>query len=161
MPHKDPIKHKEYQRAYQRTKKFKEYQKQYNDKKRDKISNTNKLYRQENWEWFKNYMREYKKTDKNKNYMKLYLKEYRQNNKDKNDIYMREYRNRNKEKCNAISRKHSIKRYKQIICMDDKTINQKSLINILEYQNYKCNYCWCDLNRNEKHLDHIIPLSKD
>lgn len=45
----------------------------------------------------------------------------------------------------------------------DNSINQKSIIDLLEKQNYKCAITWNDLIINWElifHIDHIIPLSK-
>jgi 5-methylcytosine-specific restriction endonuclease McrA len=42
----------------------------------------------------------------------------------------------------------------------DKTITVNSLKLLIENQNYKCVYCSSDLRTTDKHLDHIIPISK-
>lgn len=53
----------------------------------------------------------------------------------------------------------NVKRKSRIKAVNDKTITPKELHNLLLIQNYECVYCGCSLLDN-KHLDHIIPLSK-
>jgi rubrerythrin len=43
----------------------------------------------------------------------------------------------------------------------DWTINIKATQELLENQGWVCNLCWVDItDRNSRHLDHIIPISK-
>jgi len=76
-------------------------------------------------EWYKNNKDKAKET-----YKKYYSREDVR-------IKIKEYIKRNKEHYNALCRK----RNSRIIDMDDKTINQKSLIYLLEHQKNKCNIC--------------------
>lgn len=57
-----------------------------------------------------------------------------------------------------ISKQKKAKRRMRIENWDDGTITTEFLIWLLASQNNKCIYCNCELIN--KHLDHIIPLSK-
>ena len=83
-------------------------------------------------------------------------KEYYQRNKSAINKRNNEYYQRNKDlfKIKAINRKKRVK------YISDGTIKLESLNKMYEEQNHKCAYCGCDLEENQKHLDHILPISR-
>lgn len=83
-------------------------------------------------------------------------KKRRENNQDKKHKYYIKYYSNNKEKFIFNRRK----RISRIIIVNDNTINQKVVYDLLEQQWFKCKLCNCDLRNVIMHLDHIIPISK-
>jgi len=167
MPIKDPIGRKIYQSEfYKRNKellisKSKEYKKinhkevlekakKYREKNKTSINKSQQKYLSSHREEAKKRSREY--YYKNKEIIRNKAKIYYKNNRHKINAYF----SKNREHYNAL---HRI-RASRIMDANDHTINQTSLILLLEYQKNKCSICKCDLRKNKKHLDHIMPLSK-
>lgn len=77
----------------------------------------------------------------------------------------REEKIRNNNASNYINNKEIFKtkaseRKRLLKEISDGTVNKKSLIDMYEFQNHKCDYCGCNLDSTKKHIDHIIPLSR-
>lgn len=151
-----------------------------------KCDNKNhKNYTENNKELLKNYGGEYydnniekKRLQKRKSYQKnkenilQKAKKHRLKNIEKYETRNKEYYEKNKQE---INKKHKIyylnnkdlfkikarnRKYK-IKNISDGTVTKKKLDKMYELQNHKCAYCDCDLDKNGKHLDHIIPISRD
>lgn len=78
-------------------------------------------------------------------------KEYYYNNLDKIHLKQKEYRRNNKYKINLRNRA----RREKISCAID---NNKLKELILEHKS--CKYCLIELKDHNRHIDHIVPLSK-
>ena len=75
----------------------------------------------------------------------------------------KEYNQNHKEQWLIRSKLSKYKRRFTINTTNDKSINRKSIEQLLIKQNYKCALTWNNLLVNWKllyHVDHIIPLSK-
>lgn len=91
---------------------------------------------------------------------KIYYQEHIYEYKEYFKIYSPKYRNSEnwKNKKRIIDHDRRIKLLKKY---NDWTINEKSTLQLLTNQDYKCWYCWLDIVNNiSRHLDHINPLSK-
>ncbi len=131
---------------------IKEYKKEYNKKNKEYLNEKCKEYNKKN----KEHIKEYNK--KNKEHIKEYKKEYYQKNKEHIKEYYKEY---NKEYCktdrgkqvikNRSHKRRALKRKASVHTISAKFM--RKLDNILF-----CCHCGCKLT--ERHIDHIIPLSR-
>lgn len=99
----------------------------------------------------------WQKTEKGRKY----LKEYRQrkNYKKYRQDYEKEYRKRPvpKQKDRVLNQEYINRKRNN----SDGTVTCEAMQEMLEKQNYKCNICSCNLKNIIKHLDHIIPITKN
>lgn len=127
-------------------------QNSYYIKNKEKILLKRAEYYQKNKDKIRERVKKYVESNKDKVYetqRKWYLKN-REIKIEKSKIYTQN----NIEKHRASSNK----RRKQESLSNDKTINKKSILNLLNKQNNKCNICSSELS-NGYHKDHIVPLS--
>lgn len=121
---------------------------------KQKISENRKIYYLNNKEKISEKTKSYADNNKDKVYeiqRSWYLK-----NKDSKIEKSKEYAKKNPEK-GVISMNK--RRFYQKNTSDN-TITKLSLLELLIKQNYKCNICQSDISK-EKHIDHIISLSKN
>lgn len=163
----------------------KEIAKKSRAKHKEKRANDFKSWRENNKEHYRTYKKEYarrwrlKNPDKNKTaYTKSNNdprnKQKRHNQYLKNKKILLEARRLrhivNKDRENELARQHYLKnrvyyfnktykRRKNIREVDDNTINQKSVNNLLNKQECLCNYCKTNIEMNYS-IDHIIPLTR-
>jgi len=109
---------------------------------------------------------------RNKESIRRKAKEYYQNNKELVAQRAKEYHQQNKEQRNAQCRERyqsnpteyklrATERKALKRTTSDGTITQDALDQMLHKQNYVCGYCKADLRVVIKHLDHIVPISKE
>jgi len=154
---------------------------------RKKCKECMNLYNKEQYKWNTEYYKKYHKQYKKANLKKLteYAKRYNKTSNakiskqkwlNKNDEYFSKWREENREymfeyqkqyyktlKWKLIKKADWNKRRALKNKTKTENINKKFLEELLELQEYKCNYCKIYLDNNKKmfiHLDHIIPLSK-
>lgn len=119
----------------------------------------------------KKLLRRKKYDEKNKDIIKAKRKKYYEKNKvlisERNKIYHLKNKEKRNLSCRKRYEKDSIEyilraRERKILktTTSDKTITVESLKLLIEKQKYRCIYCEKDLRETEKHLDHIIPISK-
>ena len=117
-----------------------------------------------NWKEYIRYKCKHCRTEERRlksNYKELKLKAYkRYYNKNKDDILKRASIYKKTDYWKIAVLNSNTKRQRIIDNTYDWSININSLNDILIKQNYQCNICKCDLNKNIKHIDHIKPLSK-
>ena len=111
-----------------------EYQKKYREKNKERISERDKKYREENKEHYKDWR------DKHKEERKEYDKKYREENP---HIRFNGHHRRKQEKENG------------------KGITKEQWLEMMEFFNWKCAYSGIELNKDNRNVDHIIPLSKN
>lgn len=111
-----------------------EYQKKYREKNKERISERDKKYREENKEHYKEWR------DKHKEERKEYDKKYREENP---HIRFNGHHRRKQEKENG------------------KGITKEQWLEMMEFFNWKCAYSGIELNKDNRNVDHIIPLSKN
>ena len=111
-----------------------EYQKKYREKNKERISERDKKYREENKEHYKEWR------DKHKEERKEYDKKYREENP---HIRFNSHHRRKQEKENG------------------KGITKEQWLEMMEFFNWKCAYSGIELNKDNRNVDHIIPLSKN
>ena len=99
--------------------------------------------------------------EENKDYILERNAKYQEKNKDKIDKYKKEWAASKDGKISKKVSNHT--RNSKIRITNDKTINKKSLEDLLLKQDNKCYYCESELDFNikfEVHLDHYIPIAK-
>lgn len=160
-----------------------EQKKQYYEDHKEHLKEYSKEFRNNNKEYYKGYMKEYRKTHKedisdynkkwledNKEHRKNYKKNYNIENKDIVNSYRRKYQKEKLENDSLYKLKHQLRHligrsferrgYKknskteEIIGCDYDTFIKYLL------ETYKKNYGVEYDNKEEVHIDHIIPLSK-
>ena len=90
----------------------------------------------------------------------IYMSERYKNKKEEINTKAREYYYKS-DNTKELWRLRRAKRRSIIKTNTDNTITLKYIKELLEKQNYKCNYCWKDISEHKsRHLDHIYPLSK-
>jgi hypothetical protein len=83
---------------------------------------------------------------------------YTENKEEYNNKRM-EYRKTEKWRLVKLNERH--RRRQMIKTTNDWSVTQYSLDDMLDSQKWLCNICWCNIqNREDRHLDHIYPLSK-
>ena len=104
MPHKDPVKSKEYQKKYyeENKEKIKEYKKKWQQKNREEILESKRKYRQENKEKLNEANKKYYEDNKDK--VKETQKKYKQENKEEIKKYNKKYKQDNKEEINVYQK---------------------------------------------------------
>lgn len=152
------------------------------EEKRCKQCNEQKVITEyaKNWKYIKNIckkcIREYSKINysENKEKYSILHKDYYTSNKDKVLINQRFQYSINREeklkKCKEYKKTSRWRLNSKIQSQkrraitnwfkNDWTITLDAIQDKLIKQNFTCNYCWCDLKLIQKHLDHILPLSK-
>lgn len=116
---------------------YKEYNKRYREHHSKELSEKGKIYRENNKEQIAEYKREWYKNNKEK------LKEYKQN-----------WAKDNPEKVfNATVRKRKIKENQ------GDGITKEQWIEMMIFFEWKCAYSGISLNKNNRTIDHIKPLS--
>lgn len=133
---------------------------QYYLEKKDYFKEKHKAYYLDNKEELNAINREYYKIHKD------VIKEKRQK-------YFEEYRIKNKDSCNERVRKYrKTERWKQLNVLkegkrralkkssEDWTINIESVTELFNIQWWACRICGKDITTKNRHLDHIIPISK-
>lgn len=106
------------------------------DEEKEKKKKINKEKRR-----LRNIMYKEKHKDRLREYNSKYIKNRRKNDE---EFYLRHLISVNKRRATIVNWDVT---YEQL---------QQKLIS----QDMKCVYCWCDLSLVQKHLDHIVPLSK-
>lgn len=152
---KNKDKRKEYDSIHREQIRLK--QKERYDRKNEYIKLQRKEWYDKNRETINKKKREYYAKNKDTILQKMY--KYKLENIDKVMLWKKKDYTNNKERYlyNSKVRKHKQR------AVSDNTITRTALKELLVKQNYKCNYCWCNLDINIKysvHIDHIIPISK-
>ena len=118
---------------------YKKYQKQWKAANREYVNSRDKKYREEHPEIEFKKQKKYRETHKEQLYEKG--KKYRETHRDYFKVKYKE-------------RKNNIK------STNDGSITQALLEELLLLQDNKCTYCGCKLTPDNKHMDHIIPISR-
>ena len=130
---------------------IKKQNKQYRDKHKDEIKEYNKQYNKKHEEDIKEYMKKYReKYEKEK---KEYDKRYREENKDKIKNYMEQYYKENPDKFFNYNNKRRSKEENQ-----GNGITKEQWLEMMEFFEFKCAYSGKSLNKDNRSIDHIIPL---
>lgn len=90
--------------------------------------------------------------------MKEYLKEYQKTHKEDKNRNQKKYIKTENWRLNHILSEG--KRRSQKNKTDNETIKNTTTMELFIKQDSKCNICWIKLNIDNRHLDHIIPISK-
>jgi 5-methylcytosine-specific restriction endonuclease McrA len=150
------------------------YNKQYRELNSEKIKTQGKLYREENKVLIKQRKREYyldnksKILNKNKEYYKQnydQIQQYQNYYRDKNKVILREKDKIYKqtytqtEHFKILNRLKSQKRRILKFNQSDNTVNL-DVFKYLLYEFKNCPYCGKSLTQDNKHIDHMRPLSK-
>jgi len=173
---------KEFKEYYEQNK---EYYKEYKEQNKENTKKYNKEYYEQNKEHYKEYYeqnkeyyKEYK--EQNKENTKKYNKEYYEQNKEKVRVYREQNREKIKENENKRLKTDPEFRLRKYIRRSNYTNLQRAikyylegrvdkfpskspsrlLLKLYEVQNHVCPYCSSDM-RDNIHIDHIIPLSKN
>lgn len=94
--------------------------------------------------------------ENNKEHILDYQKEYYENNKKEIKEKSKEYRENNPEK---VFNQHSKRR--QLEENQGNGITKEQWIEMMEFFNWKCAYSGLPLNKDNRSIDHIIPLNKN
>ena len=142
---------KEYNESHKEEKK--RYNQEYYKNNKEKIKKYNKKYRQEN----KKRISEYNKQYRIENIDKLleYSKEYYKNNKEKSSEYYRKYRKENPEICFNNDTSKRLRKENQ-----GRGITKEQWLEMMDFFNWRCAYSDIILNKDNRSIDHIMPLSR-
>ncbi len=155
---KEGIKEKGKQYYIDNKERINKYSKQYYSDNKDEICDQKKQYHIDNREEENKKSRQYHRDNKER------LKQYRFDNREKISERSKQYRKTEVGRLASI-RASNKKRFLKSqtndgsIPLEVRHPLTKELQELLEYQEYKCNNCRCDIT-NEHHLDHHHPLSK-
>ena len=127
---------------------LKEYQKKYNEENKEMIAERAKKYRKENEERLKKYDKEYRELHKED------LKRYYEENKDRISKRGKEYYKDNPEKFFNKGSKRRLLEENQ-----GDGITKEQWLEMMKFFDWKCAYSGTSLNKNNRSIDHIIPLS--
>lgn len=117
-------------------------------------------------EWYQKYNKKYKQSEKGKASSKRYSEKNKKKINARRRAYhkteagqkaYKEYYNNNYE---DFLERNRLRRARLLEVYTDNSINKESLTTLFDSQNGKCNYCEIELTKDNKHLDHIIPISK-
>ena len=132
--------------------KTKEYNKQYYNNNKEYHKKYNKQYRKNNKEELSEYHKQYKKN--NKECLKQYYQEYYQEHKEEIKEYKKQYYKDNPDKVFNQSTKRRLLEEKQ-----GNGITKEQWLEMMEFFDWKCAYSGIQLNKNNRSIDHIIPIS--
>lgn len=134
-----------------------EKDKAYYQNNREKILERNNKYYQNNKKEILEQVKEYYQANKEK--IAEYKKQYSQKNKEKIREHNRQYYNTyyqlNKEKYIINDQKRRARKAQL-----PNTLTTEEYENTLEYFNHSCAYCGCELNKDNHHMEHVVPVSK-
>ena len=86
-----------------------------------------------------------------------YQEQYYKDNREKISEYYKQYlQSEQGRKNNAKSEQNRRARKAQL----PNTLTTEEYENTLEYFNHTCAYCGCELNKDNHHMEHIVPISK-
>jgi hypothetical protein len=143
---------KEYSKDYYENNKdvILEKSKKYYESNKEKILENSKLYTKENWDKIVKYQKKYR--SKNKNSINEYMSKYKKQRRQSDDIFniIERVRNRMRKIFYNFNTKKKNKTFDIVGC------SPTFLKGYIEKQ-FKDGMSW--ENRNEWHIDHIIPLS--
>ena len=120
----------------------KQCEKEYNkDERKEYLREYNKQYREDNKEYFKKYKEQWRENHKEE------LKEY-------NKEYMKKWKEDNPEKIfnNSQKRRHKLEN-------QGNGITKEQWIEMMDFFDWKCAYSDIQLDKNNRSIDHIIPLN--
>lgn len=159
--HRKEIKEKKKQWYLDNKDKHKQYCEQYYENNKNEILEKHKQWREDKKEQIADKRKQYRQNNKNK--IAEYNKQYREQHKEEIAEYQKQWRQDNSEYFkqwfkdnphvafnNNIKHRHGL----------NSNITKEQYYEILEYFGYKCAYCGCDLDSDNRTLDHVIPLSK-
>ena len=112
-----------------------------------------KEYYENNKEHIKEHKKEYYKN--NKEHIKEYYKEWRENNKEHKKEYNKEWYENNPEK--VFNQNH---KRRQLEENQGKGIIKEQWYEMMEFFDWSCAYSGITLDKNNRSIDHITPLSK-
>lgn len=124
------------------------------NKNKTEFKEKRKLYREEHKDEISKKQKEYQ--EKNKEKIKKQRKEYYENNKEKLQKISKEYRENNPH----IVLNNHIKRR----CLEEnqgKGITKEQWLEMMNFFDWKCAYSGVQLNRENRSIDHIIPLTSN
>lgn len=154
---------------YGLTSKCKQYDKEYYEQNKEHIMKISKEYYEQNKEHKKEYDKEYRK--KNEEYTKTRLKLYREQNKELINKKYREWYKQNNEYCKEYARQYRKTAQGQIVNFNHSAkrrmqkqnqgngITKDQWLEMMDFFNWKCAYSDKKLNKNNRTIDHIIPLN--
>ena len=143
--------HKEYRK--ERLDDFKEYDKKYYEANRDKIIEVAKLWNRENKERAQIYRKQY--GEKHKERIRIRAMIYNQKNREKNRIRHRAWCLANPNRVDESN----VKRKTRLVRQSNGSITSQEIAKMLK-DTVKCPYCMTRVESSDKHVDHMIPLSK-
>lgn len=158
---------KEYNEQYKD--KRKEYDKERYKRKKEDFKKYNKQYREENKEYCKEYRKQYYEEHKEK--LKEDAKEYYENNKENILKRNKQYYENHKEKLFEKYKKYreenpyinfnSQGKRRSREENQGNGITKEQWFEMMEFFDWRCAYSGIQLNKNNRTIDHITPLSKD
>ena len=138
----------------------KEINKQYREDNKEKIAERNKQYYEDNKDYYKQYREDNKEKIAEQN------KQYRENNKD----YYKQYREDNKEKIAEYAKQYYASEQGQVVQFNARNkrrqreeeqgrgITVEQWKEMMKFFEWKCAYSGTPLNKDNRTIDHIIPL---
>lgn len=156
---------KEYREEYKNE--IAKYKKQYYIDNKNKLSEKRKQYYQENKKEIIEKCKQYYKEHKEEK--KWYDKQYRQEHKEEKRQYHKQYREEHREEIlknqkqwyednpDKVFNQHTNRRL-----LEEKQgngITKDQWLEMMEFFNWRCAYSGIQLNKNNRSIDHIIPIS--
>lgn len=145
-----------------------ERNKQYREEHKEAIKEQKKQYYEENKEYFKQYKEEHREE------IKEYNKQYKEEHREYYEEYMKIYREEHKEEIKE-QRKQYIEENPHIFLNDSNKyrlqklqkenqgngITKEQWYEMMEFFDWKCAYSGISLTKDNRSVDHIIPLNKN
>ena len=143
----------------------KDYYKQYRENNKEKIAEQRKQYREENKEKIAEYAKQY--YEDNKEQIAERNKQYREDNKD----YYKQYREDNKEKIAEQRKQYNASEQGQVALFNGhnrrrqreqeqgRGITVEQWKEMFDFFGWRCAYSGIQLNKDNRSIDHIIPLN--
>ena len=130
--------------------------KKWYEEHKEEIAEYKKQYREEHKEEIAEYKKQYYEENKEeiKEYQKQYQKQYREENKEEIAECKKQWRENNPEK---VFNKHNERRNK--LENQGEGITKEQWYEMMCFFNWSCAYSGIQLNKDNRSIDHIVPLS--
>lgn len=147
----------------------KELSKKYSQTHKEEKREKNKKYYKDNKEELKEYRKQYYEINKEEILEKQ--KEYQEKNKEQIKKQRKEHYENNKEKLQKISKEYRennphivLNNHIKRRCLEEnqgKGITKEQWLEMMNFFDWKCAYSGVQLNRENRSIDHIIPLTSN